>query len=296
MSRLVWLVSYPKSGNTWVRVLFANYHARGGQPADINDLDNSLLAAARLPFDDLAGVCASSLTRAEIDRGRVEVMRLRASESGTPKLVKVHDCFRYLPNGTALFPHDVTESVAYIIRNPLDVVISFAHHTGKSIDATIDDLCCPSFAMAAATDRLPEQLPQVIGSWSDHVRSWVDTSGFAVEVVRYEDLVTDPEATFSRLVRVAGWDVDAARVATAITHSRFEALRAQEEASGFRERPARAERFFRRGTSGAWAAELTTAQVDRIVAAHGEMMERFGYWPLTSPPSSGSGAPGAGRT
>ncbi len=50
MNNTVWLASYPKSGNTWFRMLVANLSAAGGKPADINDLqERSGIASARGP-------------------------------------------------------------------------------------------------------------------------------------------------------------------------------------------------------------------------------------------------------
>ena len=61
--------------------------------------------------------------------------------------------------------------------------------------------------------------------------------------------------------------------------SLVERLREQEEKDGFSERPEKAERFFREGRAGQWKDVLTQQQVQRIVDAHGEQMQRFGYLP-----------------
>jgi len=70
------------------------------------------------------------------------------------------------------------------------------------------------------------------------------------------------------------------QLADAIDRSSFEKLREQEEKAGFLERSEKAERFFRDGRSGQWKEVLTSAQIARIVEAHKEQMERFGYLPL----------------
>mgnify|MGYP001484297773 FL=1 len=55
MSQLVWLASYPKSGNTWMRIFLINYLLNTQAPQDINALDMINHASARHIFDDLAG-------------------------------------------------------------------------------------------------------------------------------------------------------------------------------------------------------------------------------------------------
>ena len=88
-----------------------------------------------------------------------------------------------------------------------------------------------------------------------------------------------PEATFGRVAGFLGLRPSAERQRRAIDYSAFDALREQEAQRGFRERSLKSERFFREGVSGAWRTVLTQAQVDRIVAACGEQMARFGYLP-----------------
>jgi hypothetical protein len=63
-----------------------------------------------------------------------------------------------------------------------------------------------------------------------------------------------------------------------VAFSAFGVLRAQEQAQGFIEQPARSSGpFFRAGAVGQWRTVLTRAQVARIERHHGEVMRRFGY-------------------
>jgi hypothetical protein len=145
------------------------------------------------------------------------------------------------------------------------------------MDAAIAQMATADHAIAAPANRLRSQLHQPVGSWSQHVTSWLDQTELPVQLVRYEDLHTDPAATFAGILQAAGLPVDAKRLAAALAQSRFERLQAQEEAAGFKERLLGAPRFFRRGQAGSWREELTPAQVERIVADHGPVMARLGY-------------------
>ena len=49
--RLFWLASYPKSGNTWFRAFLRNLECGAKQPASINDLGATSLAAGRAGID-----------------------------------------------------------------------------------------------------------------------------------------------------------------------------------------------------------------------------------------------------
>ena len=74
MRRTIWLASYPKSGNTWLRMLVANLSAKDDKPVDINDLpERGGIASARGPFDHLMLIDSGLLTHDEIDALRPRV-------------------------------------------------------------------------------------------------------------------------------------------------------------------------------------------------------------------------------
>ena len=121
----------------------------------------------------------------------------------------------------------------------------------------------------------------VIGvtSWSNHVKSWTQQPHGGLHVVRYEDMQATAQKTFSATARFLGLSPPRERLKRAIKFSSFKALRQQEDRHGFGERSPHAEHFFRVGRSGQWRQALSPAQVDAVVAANAEQMERFGYLP-----------------
>jgi hypothetical protein len=278
MAKIIWLASYPKSGNTWMRVLLTNYLRNGSTPVDINRLDGGPIASARLWFDEWVGLGASSLDDAVIESLRPGVYRCMAAEAPDTVYMKVHDAWGRTDRGEALFPADVTAGVIYIVRNPLDMASSCAHHWGVDIHTAVTQLCDPEHAIARSLGGLSDQLRQRLLSWSGHVQSWLDESNLPVHVVRYEDLLATPHATFREVVRFCGLPLDDARVSRAVAFSDFSELQRQERETGFRERSLRAPGlFFRRGQAGTWREELPADLASRLSAAHGTMMGRFGY-------------------
>ena len=275
MSGIVWLASYPKSGNTWLRVLLTNYLRDTGEPADINNLLGGPAAGSRERFDEWAGVEGSALDANVVDRLRPQVYRSVARDADDTLFMKVHDAWARVDTGEPMFPADVTLGAIYVIRNPLDLAGSCAHHWGTSIEAAVERMCGGS---AGRLPGLPGQLRQQVGSWSHHVRSWVDDSGGPVHVVRYEDLSADPCRAFGGVVMSCGLDYDQERVKNAVAFSSFAELQRQEGSAGFGERSTAAPGgFFRRGEVGSWHDELPGYLAERLTAAHHETMERFGY-------------------
>ena len=277
MGNIYWLASYPKSGNTWTRILLTNYLRNAGEPADINSLDGGPIASARQVFDDHVGIEASDLTQDEIERYRPFVYEQMSAQATEPLYLKVHDAFTYTRYGYPLISKTATAGVIYLLRNPLDVAVSFAHHSASTVERTVRKMGEPDFAFVDNPQRLHNQLRQRLLTWSGHVTSWVDEPGLRVLAVRYEDMQADTAAVLTAIARFCGLDDDPARIARAVDFSRFERVRKQEAEQGFGEKMPGVESFFRKGMVGSWREELTPEWVDKLIADHGEVMRRFGY-------------------
>lgn len=283
MGGIYWLASYPKSGNTWFRTFLHNLQEDGDEPADINDLATGTIASGRGWVDEVLGFDTAELSPDEVERLRPEVYRWSLCEEDIG-YHKIHDAYTFTSDDEPLVSREATLGALYIVRNPLDVVPSFANHMHCDIDQAIEKMGRPGMALCGTRKALTNQTRQWLLTWSEHVLSWVDAPDLNVEVIRYEDMLAEPQATFTRAARFLRLPDNRARVEKAIRFSDFKELARQEEEKGFRERPAEAERFFRKGCSGDWREKLTEAQVERIITDHSAVMRRFGYLDETGVP------------
>lgn len=278
MNGIVWLASYPKSGNTWFRSFLTNLVRDGDEPVHINDMDGGPIASSRPLFDDVVGYDSADLTPEEAERLRPEVYLHTARRAEETLFCKVHDACTSIPGVGPLFPAEATRGVIYLVRNPLDVCISFSHHNGhQNINRTIRQMEDPEFTLARSRESQANQLPQRLLTWSGHVTSWIDAPNLKVHVVRYEDMKLRTEETFTMAARFAGLPDSPDRIRKAIAFSSFDELKKQEEKDGFAEKMPRARSFFRKGEAGAWRETLSQSQVSRITKAHGPVMRRLGY-------------------
>lgn len=285
-SGIVWLASYPKSGNTWLRLFLRNLAEARDEPADINASDDASIASARLWLDEVLGFDTADLSEDEAERLRPSVYRWCASREPAARCGrKIHDACVTTDGGEPLIGRGATRGIVYVVRNPLDVAVSAADHWGCSRDQAIACMGNARFATAGAALGLPVQVRQRLLSWSGHVTSWCDTPEPALEVLRYEDMLADPLPNFRRAAALLGLSTEPARLARALQFSRFDELARQEAAAGFRERSPAAPRFFRHGRSGGWRERLDDRQVARLLADHGPTMRRFGYLDARGNPS-----------
>jgi hypothetical protein len=275
MGNLIWLASYPKSGNTWLRAFLHNLLRNPDKPFDINKLTSfsavDSLADWYRHFETRPAV---ELAPQDVARLRPRVHRLMTTASRDNVFVKTHNALAE-DFGVPTVTLEVTAGAIYIVRNPLDVAVSYSHHLGASIDHTIELMARPGARTVNTEDWVTEKM----GSWSEHVASWTAKAHPTLHVLRYEDMHAAPERIFGGVARFLGLSPPRERLMKAIRLSSFEVLAEQERRHGFREKSVAAERFFRAGKAGQWRDVLSEGQVRAIVAAHREQMARFGYLP-----------------
>jgi hypothetical protein len=256
--------------------LLTNYLRNDDNPADINDLDLGGDGFVRETFDELLGVDSSDLTLQQIGFYRPLVYQRMAEESRDMLFLKVHDFYEKNSRNQPIFSAKATAGVIYLIRNPLDVAVSFAHHRNRSIKNTIKFM---GNEEASLTDLISSgpHLPQKLESWSSHVKSWADEPNLNILTVRYEDMLADTFKSFAEIIKFAGLERDEMRIKKAVEFSKFKRLKQQEKEHGFREKQRDSESFFRQGKSGGWREKLDDSQIEQIINDHSEVMKRFGY-------------------
>lgn len=281
---IIWIASYPRSGNTWTRAFLHSLFTILRDPAataiDINRIDEGgFVENAASLYPRFLGKPVFMATAAEIAAARPWVQAALVESAGRPIFLKTHNA-RMTDHGAPLINMGASLGAVYIVRNPLDVAISYAHLSNAPIDTVIGRMATSGWGIARSNENGIERVRVVMGSWSENVGSWTEPAHPAVLVVRYEDLLDKPESAFSRVARHLRLKPSKAQIRQAIGMSGFERLRAQEAATGFTEKPQRSvDPFFREGRAGQWRERLSEAQVARIVSAHRPLMKRFGYLP-----------------
>ncbi len=273
MAGIIWLASYPKSGNTWARMFIENLLLDSDRPADINARklfgvgeasSKWWLRVSETPPHKMDKISAAAL--------RPKVHLLLTTLSPENVIVKTHNALIEYA-GVPQITMSLTAGAVYILRNPLDLVLSFADHFGVSVDRAIK-MMATEVLVTPSSETLAFEC---LSSWSTHVESWTAAPHPRLLVVRYEDMRATPNETFGRIARHLGHDPSPERLQRAIDNSSFEKLKAQEKEEGFVERSEKAKHFFRVGASGQWRARLSKVQIRRIVQNHERTMRRYGY-------------------
>lgn len=277
MRGFYWIASYPKSGNTWLRLALADLMCPANSLKSRNGTSFAPNACWRAHVDEALDIETADLTAAESEALLPAAHHAMAAQSPRPLYRKVHDAWTLSAAGEPLFPPEVTLGTLYLVRDPRDVAVSWAHHSRLTPDDAIDFLCNPAAVLAWESARLNSLLPQRLLCWSGHARSWLNAPGRPPCLIRYEDMVADPIRTLRLAADHIGLHHDADAIERAVATTRFDALQAREAEQGFSGGQRAGAVFFRKGRAGGWREDLNGAQAARIERAHGEMMARFGY-------------------
>jgi hypothetical protein len=255
---IVWIVSYPKSGNTWVRFLICNL---------VFGVQESAAALNTLAPDihELGGL---------------------TGPPATPVFFKTH-----FPFSASLPCASHTAGAVYVVRDPADVMLSNFHYSQRrdgSADTEEARRAYIDAYLAARGD--PRWRDLGMGTWDEHVRSWLQTPHpFPVLALRYEDLLADCGLMARRLCAFLGLTRAPEEIERAVKGASFQRMKEIEEADiqgeqvGIFYKPylkPRIEaglRFMRQGAAGEAAVMLAAGERQRVRAAFEPLMSSLGY-------------------
>ena len=236
------LVSYPRSGNTWTRFLIANLV--------YPDKDVSFLNIERLIPD----------TSSQSNRAMRRAPR--------PRLIKIHEYFDHR-----------CRKVIYIVRDPRDVVLSYYDfqrkyrhfEDGYPLERYVDD-CIQGRLNSAGWGTWGEN----VASWL-YTRG--KTKDFLL--LRYEDMMDDPARELTRVAAFLGIDSDPTRIQSAVEKSSADRMREMEKRESGQWVATKNHRqdipFVRVAKAGGWKEKLPASCVTKIEAAWGDIMTDLGY-------------------
>ena len=235
---LVWLASYPKSGNTWTRAFLSNLAAiLAGEKEELHvNAINRFSAGENFIqlYEERLGFKPTDKHRKEIASLRHEVQQWIADQFNGLVFVKTHNGL-VIDHGQSIINFAVTSGAIYIVRNPLDVAISLAHHMGKTIDGAIETMGSPD----TETPINDKRVHDIWGSWSQHVESWTRKPHPAIYVMRYEDMLAEPHKSSASWRAICSCRQRPIKLRRAIDRSSFERLKNQEEKRDLKKNPRR---------------------------------------------------------
>ena len=272
---MIWLCSYPKSGNTWARIMFVL--AQRGGDVDLNTLvsqltDYSPWEADRKWFDQVSGKDWSQMNGVSILANRQKAQAAMEAAHGPDALVKSHNMVA-TPQGVPLFPAGDTHRAVHVVRNPLDVAVSLKHHMGMKEEVIVRIMTNADMIARRTKTCVWEKY----GSWRTHTESWLNQAPYPTFHLRYEDLAEHKVNILGNALAHAGMELGADRVQGLLDGTAITNLQAAEDKVGFDEIQSALTNFFRAGKTGAWKQELSAEARTKILADCQPLMDHFGF-------------------
>ncbi|MBO8240566.1 sulfotransferase domain-containing protein [Prochlorococcus marinus XMU1412] len=286
-----YLASYPKSGNTWCRLFIRELYRLTQNPKS-NFEDNTIqsemdlsknistgaIISDRSWFDDQIGIDSEELTNLEVEKIRIKVHNQPSPYSETLRYHKVHDAF-LKTNGKnkRIISTKNCAGIVYIIRNPIDIVISMESFFGWSKGECIKFIMNPNACLSNITDRSTSQIIQYIGTWEHHVNSWTNQNDVPLSVFRYEDFLQSPLKEFTRLSSFLQLPINPKTIEEAVENCSFKKLREKERNSLFIERSKSGNPFFRYGKKDLGLKRLSKNELDLLKNRFRNTLHKFDY-------------------
>ena len=264
--KIIWLSSYPKSGNTWIRIAL-NLALEG--KINLNEIK----------INSFSGLIKSYLeptiklkNPGEIINYWEGVQKSISNEisKGSYICLKTHNVLGKI--GNEFFPTlKYTAGCIYIVRDPRDVAISYSNHFNITIDDSVKSMM--------NDDRMiydPKKFyrSEVISSWKNHLISWRN-SPFPILILRYEDLLKNPFQSFEKLFKFCNIN-PLIHINEIIKLSTFDNLSKLEKLSGFKESSVHGTPFFNEGKSEVWK-NYPQKHFEIILDSCRELMREFNY-------------------
>ena len=190
---IVWLASYPTSGNTFVRSLLSSYIFSNDGNFNFELLKNVKLFPDNLLFEQLG---VNTDNEIEMYQNYINSQKIFNNKDSI-RFLKTHSCFVNTDEFKFTDRHN-TLGVIYIVRDPRNIVISHAHHFQTTTEQACEILLSRQYLGITSK----KHCLTFLGSWKEHFNSWKIFRKFnKYLLVKYEDLINDSEKTFLNILK-----------------------------------------------------------------------------------------------
>jgi hypothetical protein len=254
---IIWLASYPKSGNTWVRYFLKSYFNSPDKKLTLKQEINDNFYSTSFPnIFLLKDMKINYLNFPNIIKNWITMQDFINLNNKT-NFLKTHNAMCTI-NNYPFTNKNNTLGAIYIVRDPRDIVVSYADHNQISHREIVENMISSQHG-EYPKDKSKNFYLSITGSWSDHYNSWKKYKGRKIIIIKYEDLVLKTHETFSKIIEYLNDTnetiFDEKKIKFSIEQTNFQNLRKLEEKEGFAEQ-GKGVFFFRKGKIGSWKQEL----------------------------------------
>ena len=284
---IIWIASYPKSGNTWIRSLLASYLFSEDGQFGFELLKNiEQFSSKNFSSDKLM----SSNYQTKISKNWIPSQK-KINQDKKIHLLKTHNALCSI-NGNNFTDKFNTSAVIYVARDPRNLITSLAHHYELTLDEAFSFLTnkkkiiIPINAVKREKDIKDSEDFNFLSDWSTHYQSWKNINFCPIKIIRYEDCLTDIQkvfvSTLDFLSKFLKLKFNKEKINNALNSTNFKNLSQMEKNEGFQESATSSKtmkkiKFFNLGKKNNWETLLDKKSIRKIESRFKNEMSELGY-------------------
>ena len=291
---IIWLASYPKSGNTWVRTIINQIIFNDVKSKD--EVFDNLSRIKRYPSKtDIIGLPQISNTNSFTKEQKKEVIDFTVkywqksqeniNKNNKINILKTHNmlCNINLDGKDYSFTNlENTIGVIHIVRDPRNIVTSAKNHFSLSNEEESVEMICDNYNWTGFTDN---EVPQLLSSWANHYNSWKKFPKNNL-LIKYEDLVSDVKKEVLKIIKYLSnyfeYKISDKVIEEIERNTSFENFKELENVGKFDENSinkitGEKKTFFNLGPHNNWKKILKKESVDKIETQFNNEMSELGY-------------------
>ena len=283
MKKILWIASYPKSGNTLMRSLISSliYSDDGHFSFPILenikqlDIDYFYKFVQQLNNDDY-----KNLNKLDIISKYWEISQKNSYDVEKRFIFKTHAA-NLMINNSKYTNENRSLGLIYIVRDPRDVAVSYSYFNNAGLVKTIERLKNNRAVLINSNNKIIVPL----SSWDTHVKSW-NMLNVPKYIIRYEDLILDKKKYLLEIIDFLEntikikLEISEEKLSNILDSTSFTKLQKTEKKTGyyaFSDKKNSDWQFFRKGTSRQWLSELSQLQIEDINNTFGNTMKKYKY-------------------
>jgi hypothetical protein len=279
---IIWLASYPKSGNTWVRSIISSIlFSDDGKIKDFNLLENIDQYPTKKYFK---GLVKNFEDGVEIQKNWIN-SQIRINKDKKVKFFKTHHLYcKYGDN--SFTDANNTLGVIHIVRDPRDLINSLKHHwslsdSHESMNKLLDVQNATGLKME---DDKNYSFPVMISSWNNHYNSWKKIKKNYL-LIKYEDLIDNPklqiEVIVKYLQKFTNFEINDKKIQNIVKTTTFDNFKNLEKKGLFEEsnlnQSGEKKTFFNQGPNNNWKKFLNEGIIRKIEEKFLDEMKELNY-------------------
>ena len=277
---IIWIASYPKSGNTYIRSFLASYYFSDNGKFDFDQL-LKIHQFPNMKFSKFKPESKNEASRNWIFNQNIYFKKDRLN------LVKTHNCL-FPFKGHNFTSKNETLGAIYIVRDPRNVITSMKHHYSLDYESALNNMLDENCSLLEKSHDHDYSNFTYLNSWSNNYRSWKNNLEFETLFIKYEDIANNKEKIFKQIILFVdklfkkNQKFDEKKFINSIRSTNFANLKNKELNQGFEEsviskKTGKKINFFNLGFNNRWQKILPTDTKNIINEKLSEDLKELNY-------------------